>query len=230
MLEPIQLSDVSSARRTILPLPAGEGWGEGESFGSESVAGSWREHKITKRTQIKSHNQLSINEKRKNRLASFSKTNPNSLTRQLNRGPLAPSRAVFGSLAEHSGHSGCAAALRLPTAKLTLTAKLASKTNRNKTKTNQFFHRTGSRLIHRHNHDGHSQPPYGVPRLLKPNQGCPRLLKGENKNYFFVPSLNTENSCRFRKPMEGYGRPPWGEGFLNVYPAYSGLRRFLALN
>jgi hypothetical protein len=189
MLEPIQLSDVSSARRTIPPLPAGEGWGDGESFGSESVAGSWREHKITKRTQIKIHNSFSINEKRKNRFASFSKTNPNSLTRQLNRGPLAPSRVVFGALAEHSG---CAAPLRLPTAKLT------SKTNRNKTKTNQFFHRTGSRLIHRHNHDGHSQPPNGVPRLFK----------GKNKNHFFMPSLKTENSCRFRKPAEGYGRPP----------------------
>src|SRR5579862_1602729 len=40
--------------------------------------------------------------------------------------------------------------------KLTVTAKLTLKTDRTKTETDRFFHRTGSGLIHRHTHDCHS--------------------------------------------------------------------------
>jgi hypothetical protein len=81
-----------------------------------------RTPKIAKKTHLGIRNLLSINHKCKNHLGLFLKTNPN----RRGAGPCRRSA--------------------LPASKLTLTIKLTSKSNRNKTESDHFFHQA---LIHR---------------------------------------------------------------------------------
>jgi hypothetical protein len=99
--------------------------------------------------------------------------------------PHAPSRVVFGALAEHSGRD--AAARRpvirpktfapLPSAKLTpdsqINLKIKPKSGRIRPKNESAVTLTGR------------SPLPGVPRLLKPIEGYPNLLKPFFKNLFF---------------------------------------------